>query len=98
MENTPSKKHTQRSEQQRRALTNRLSRIEGQIRGIKAMVESDAYCIDILDQASAARAALTAFCRELTAAHIKGCVARGVREGDARVLEELAETLNKLIK
>ena len=77
---------------------NRLSRIEGQIRGIKRMVEEDAYCIDILNQVSAANCALNSFTKVVLADHIKSCVAEEVREGKEDKLDELVRTLQKLMK
>ena len=88
----------QRSEEEYKSLVNRLSRIEGQIRGIRGMVEKNAYCIDILTQASAASAALNAFSRELLAEHIRTCVARDVRQGREETLDELVATIQKLMK
>ena len=87
-----------RSEEESRSLINRLSRIEGQIRGIRGMVEKDAYCIDILTQASAAAAALNAFSRELLSAHIRTCVAQDIRAGKDETIDELVNTLQKLMK
>ena len=89
---------TRRSEEEIRAPTNRLARIEGQIRGIRGMVERDAYCVDILTQAAAVTAALNAFNRQLLAAHVRTCVAEGIREGDTAVIDELVETLQKIMK
>ena len=77
---------------------NRLSRIEGQIRGIKNMVEEDAYCIDILVQVAAANAALNSFNKELLASHIKTCVADDIRNGKDETIDELVITLQKLMK
>ena len=74
------------------------SSIEGQIRGIRGMVEKDAYCIDILTQASAATAALNAFSRELLSAHIRTCVAQDIRAGKDETIDELINTLQKLMK
>lgn len=88
----------QRSEEEYKSLMNRLSRIEGQIRGIRGMVEKNAYCIDILTQASAASAALNAFSRKLLSAHIRTCVARDIREGKNETIEELVNTLQKMMK
>ena len=68
-------KTTERSEEERKKLIQRLNRIEGQIRGIRGMVEKDAYCTDILIQSAAVNAAVNAFNKELLAHHIKGCVA-----------------------
>ena len=71
---------------------------EGQIRGIRGMVEKDAYCADILVQSAAVNAAVNAFNKELLAHHIKGCVARDIREGKDEVIDELVVTLQKLMK
>ena len=87
-----------RSEKEYRDLMNRLSRIEGQIRGIKGMLEKDAYCIDILNQVSAANCALNSFTKVLLASHIKSCVAEDIREGREEKLDELVKTLQKLMK
>ncbi len=93
-----SHKTKQRSEQEYKKLLNRLSRIEGQIRGIKGMVEKNAYCTDILIQVSAVNAALNAFNRELLAEHIKTCVADDIRQGKDETIDELVVTLQKLMK
>ena len=87
-----------RREEEKRALINRLSRIEGQIRGIRNMVERDAYCPDVLTQVAAANAALNSFNKELLASHIRSCVADGIREGRDEVIDELVVTLQKLMK
>ena len=81
-----------------RDLLHRLSRIEGQIRGIRGMVEKDAYCIDVLNQVSAASSALNSFTRVLLTSHIRSCVAEDVRAGQDGKLEELVRTLQKLMK
>ena len=93
-----SHKTKQRTEQEYKKLLNRLSRIEGQIRGIKGMVEKNAYCTDILIQVSAVNAALNAFNRELLAEHIKTCVADDIRQGKDETIDELVVTLQKLMK
>ncbi|MBQ8062646.1 MAG: metal-sensing transcriptional repressor [Clostridia bacterium] len=77
---------------------NRLSRIEGQIRGLKGMVENDAYCPEVLTQAAAANAALNAFNRELLEAHIRGCVAEDIKDGNDETIEELVKLLQKMMK
>ena len=87
-----------RSEEELKKLTNRLSRVEGQIRGIRAMLEDDAYCIDILTQVSAATSALNAFSRELLSEHIKTCVADDIRSGGTEKLDELSKTFDKILK
>ena len=91
-------KTTERGEEEREKLIHRLNRIEGQIRGIRAMVERDAYCPDILMQSAAVNAAVNAFNKELIASHIHHCVVRDVREGNDGVIDELVETLQKLMK
>lgn len=91
-------KHTLRSNEQKRKLINRLKRMEGQLRGMQNMLESDAYCNDILIQSAAVNAALNAFNRELLAGHMRSCVARDLREGKEEVLDELMLTLQKLLK
>ena len=88
----------ERNEGEKKALINRLSRIEGQIRGIRAMVESDAYCADILIQASAVSAAVAAFNKELLGDHIRTCVADDIKNGDGEKLDELIELLGRLMK
>ena len=87
-----------RSEEEYRSLTNRLSRIEGQIRGIRGMLERDAYCPEILAQAAAANAALSAFSRELLSSHIRSCVAEDSRAEKDGAVEELVEILQKLMR
>ena len=91
-------KKTERSEAERKKLMNRLNRIEGQVRGICGMVERDAYCADILTQCAAVSAALSAFNRELIANHLRHCVARDLRAGKDEVIDELVDTLQKLMK
>ena len=93
-----SEKQKHRTEEERKALMNRLSRIEGQIRGIRGMLEKDAYCTDILMQASAVTAALNSFNKELLASHIRSCVAEDIRAGKDEVIDELVTTLQKLMK
>ncbi len=97
-ENCCCKKTTERTEGERTKLIHRLNRIEGQIRGIRGMVEQDAYCADILVQSSAVNAAVNAFNRELLANHVRGCVARDIRAGKDDVIDELLATLQKLMK
>ena len=87
-----------RTEEERRALTNRLSRIEGQVRGLKEMLQRDAYCPDILVQVSAVTSALNSFSKELLASHIRTCVAEGIRQGDEDVVDELVCVLQKMMK
>lgn len=93
-----SQRKKERSPEEYKKLINRLSRIEGQIRGIRSMVESGAYCPDILVQSAAANAALNAFNKELLASHIRTCVVEDIRDGKDEVIDELVATLQKLMK
>ncbi len=88
----------ERTEKEYKALINRLNRIEGQIRGIRGMVEKDAYCIDILTQVAAVSAALSGFNKELLANHIKTCVMNDIKEGNEETMDELLDVLKKLMK
>ena len=89
---------TERPEEERKKLINRLSRIEGQIRGIKSMIERDSYCADVLTQSAAAGAALAAFNRELLASHIEHCVTRDIRAGKEDAATELVALVEKLLR
>ena len=79
-------------------MINRLNRIEGQVRGIKKMVENNAYCPEILIQVSAVNAALNSFNKVLLAEHIRTCVAEDIRGGDEAAIDELVLVLEKLMK
>lgn len=87
-----------RTPQDTKSLLNRLSRIEGQIRGIRRMVEEEAYCIDIITQVSAAGSALNSFAKVILSEHIRHCVADDVREGNQDKIDELINTLQKMMK
>ena len=88
----------ERSDKEYKSLMNRLNRIEGQVRGIKKMVENNAYCPDILIQVSAINAALNAFNKELLSNHLKSCVINDIKAGNDEVIDELVATLHKLMK
>ena len=90
-------KQKHRSEEEHKKMLNRLNRIEGQVRGVKRMVEEDAYCVDILTQVSAIQAALKAFSTELLSDHIKTCVAEDIMEGNNEVIDELLGVVKKMI-
>ena len=92
------RKAVPRSEAERKSLIHRLNRMEGQIRGIRGMVENELYCNDILIQCAAVNAALNAFERELRAAHVRTCVADNRRAGNDAVIDELIETMRKMMK
>ena len=98
MEHEHNGKRKQRDPEEKRKLMNRLSRIEGQIRGLKGMVEKDDYCADILTQAAAANAALNAFSRELLSNHMHSCVVRDIRDGRDETIDELLGILQKMMK
>lgn len=91
-------KTKKRSEKEYKDLLNRLSRIEGQVRGIRGMVEKDVYCTDILIQVSAVTSALNSFSKELLANHIRTCVADDIRAGRDETVDELVVTMQKLMK
>lgn len=97
-ENMSCHKTKNRSDNEKKKLLNRLSRIEGQIRGIRGMVEKNAYCTDILVQSAAVTAAVNAFNRDLLANHIRTCVADDIRGGKDEIIDELVRTLQKLMK
>ena len=87
-----------RTEDEKKALINRLSRIEGQVRGIKQMLLEDKYCVDILTQTSATSSALNSFAKEILESHIRSCVVEGVRQGDDKKVEELINAIERFIK
>lgn len=91
-------KKKERTEKEYKDLINRLNRIEGQVRGVKNMVENDAYCMDIITQASAIAAALNSFNKVLLSNHIKTCVVDNIREGNDEVVDELITMLKKSMK
>ncbi len=92
------RKTKERTQEEYKSLIHRLNRVEGQIRGIKRMIDEDAYCTDILVQSSAVCAAMNAFNKELLANHIKTCVADDIRAGKDDTVDELVATLQKLMK
>lgn len=91
-------RHKVRQEKEKKALLTRLNRIEGQVRGVRMMVEEDRYCVDIVTQVSAICAALNSFNKELLARHIKTCVSEDIKEGNEQSVDELCELLKKLMK
>ncbi len=91
-------RHTERNEEEKKKMLVRLNRIEGQIRGIRKMVENDLYCPDILIQVSAVTSALNSFNKVLLSEHIRGCVAEDIKSGNDASIDELCEVLQKLMK
>ncbi|HJA44012.1 metal-sensing transcriptional repressor [Lachnoclostridium sp. An118] len=87
-----------RDEEELRKLMNRLNRVEGQVRGVKKMLEEEQYCVDILTQVSAIQAALNAFNKELLSSHIHSCVVEEIQKGNTEVVDELCESIKKLMK
>lgn len=96
--NVPAERKKVRNENERRDLMNRLKRIEGQVRGLQRMLEEDAWCPDILTQAAAVNSALNSFCRVLLANHIRTCVSEDIRAGRDETVDELMDTMQKLMK
>ena len=94
----PCCRHKDRTPEEHKALLNRLSRIEGQVRGIRGMLEKDAYCVDILVQVAAANSALNSFSKELLSQHLRTCVADDLRSGSDDKMDELIKLLPKLMK
>ena len=87
-----------REDKEYKDLINRLNRIEGQVRGVKKMIENDAYCTDVLIQVSAITAALNSFNKILLPNHISTCVADNIKAGNMEVVDELVTTIQKLMK
>lgn len=94
----PNCKTKKREAEEYKSLINRLSRIEGQVRGVRGMLESDAYCTDILTQISAISSALSAFARELLSSHVKSCVTEDIKNGKSETVDELLDTVYKLMR
>ena len=91
-------RHKHRSETEYKDLIHRLNRLEGQIRGVKRMVEEEYYCVDILTQVSAIQAALNSFNKVLLSSHIRSCVVEEIKDGNEQVIDELLCTIQKIMK
>lgn len=91
-------KNTHRTDEEKKKLINRLNRIEGQVRGIRGMIEKDAYCADVLVQSAAVNAAINSFNKDLLSRHIHSCVVRDIKNGDEEVIDELMKLITKLMK
>ena len=91
-------KNTHRTDEEKKKLINRLNRIEGQVRGIRGMIEKDAYCADVLVQSAAVNAAINSFNKDLLSRHIHSCVVRDIKNGDEEVIDELMKLIRKLMK
>ena len=91
-------KDTHRTDEEKKKLINRLNRIEGQVRGIRGMIEKDAYCADVLVQSAAVNAAINSFNKDLLSRHMHSCVVRDIKNGDEEVIDELMKLITKLMK
>ncbi len=91
-------KHVEREKKFKKDLIHRLNRIEGQIRGIKGMVEDDIYCDDVLNQVASAQAALRSFSKKLLESHMKSCIVNSIEHGETEIIDELIKTMGKLMK
>ncbi len=90
-------KTTVREEKLKRSLISRLNRVEGQVRGIKGMIERDAYCNDVLNQIAAAQAALDSVSKLVLESHIRGCLVEKIQAGDDKIVDELLVTIGKML-
>ncbi len=90
-------KMTAREEKLKSGLISRLNRVEGQVRGIKGMIEKDIYCDDVLNQIAAAQAALNSVSKLVLENHIKGCLVEKIKNGDDEIVDELLKTIGKLL-
>ncbi|MDO5439140.1 MAG: metal-sensing transcriptional repressor [Erysipelotrichaceae bacterium] len=97
-ENCCAKKTKKRTEEEYKKLINRLNRIEGQIRGIRKMVESDAYCTDVLVQSLAVSSAIDAFNKELLTSHFRSCVVEDIRNNDEEGINEFTDIMRRLMR
>ncbi len=93
-----SERKSHHSDKVKQNLVSRLNRIEGQIRGIKGMIEKDTYCDDVITQISATQSALNSVAKILLEGHMKNCVVDRIQEGDLEVLDEILVTIHKLMK
>lgn len=89
---------TERSEKLKKSLVTRLNRVEGQIRGIRGMIEKDCYCDDVLNQITAASAALNGISKLVLENHIRTCVAKKIKEDESNIIDEFINTIDKMLK
>jgi CsoR family transcriptional regulator, copper-sensing transcriptional repressor len=94
----PVERISHRPEKVKKNLIDRLNRIEGQIRGVKGMIEKDTYCDDVINQISAIQSALNSVCKILLEGHMRNCVVERIQDGDMDVIDELLTTMKKLMK
>jgi len=96
--NTHSERQSHHNDKLKKALISRLNRVEGQVRGIKGLIEKDTYCDDVITQISAVQSALNSFSKVLLEAHLKSCVTERIQEGDLEIVDELLVTIQRLMK
>ena len=92
------KKVTKRSDETKKQLTNRLNRIEGQIRGIKKMIDEDRYCNDVLIQLSAVEASLKSLSNNILETHLYTCISEDIEKGNIEVVDELVSLFKRFNK
>lgn len=97
-ENAENGRHSHHSDKIKADLTARLNKIEGQIRGVKGLIEKDTYCDDVLNQVSAIQSALNSVGKMLLEAHVKSCIVARIKADDLEVIDELMTTVKKLIR
>lgn len=93
-----SRRATARTDKMKASLVSRLNRIEGQVRGIKGMIEKDVYCDDVLNQIAAVQSAMKSVSRLLLESHMKSCLVERLQAGETEVVDELLLTMEKLMK
>ena len=92
------KKPTEQSSKTQKSIIGRLNRIEGQIRGIKNMIEKGTYCGDVINQIEASRSALGSIELLLIESHFKYCITEQIQSGDDEAIEEITKMVRKLMK
>ncbi|WP_078412926.1 metal-sensitive transcriptional regulator [Priestia abyssalis] len=93
-----SERKSHHSEKTKKNLVTRLNRIEGQIRGVKGLIEKDTYCDDVITQISAIQSALNSVAKILFEGHLKSCVVERIQEGEMEVVDELLVTMQRMMK
>ncbi|MCB1318789.1 MAG: metal-sensitive transcriptional regulator [Leptospiraceae bacterium] len=91
-------RHSHHSPEVKQALEKRLNRIEGQVRGVRGLIDKDTYCDDVLNQIASIQAALSGVATLLLENHVQTCVAERLQAGDSAVIPELMKTVNRLMK
>ena len=92
------RKTTKRNEETKKQLTNRLNRIEGQIRGIKKMIEEDRYCNDVLIQLAAVESSVKSLSNQVLETHLRTCISNEIEKGNLEVIDELISLFKRFNK